>query len=84
MRTPLKKQVKLLEINNTIDLILNSDSITGQLFLLDSTKTLGGQTQDQKIYRRLKKNLTMHKLFTSVFCLIFLINILYKKKYIVK
>ena len=50
MRTPLKKQVKkLLEINNTIDLILNSDSITGQLFLLDSGQNLGWrQTQDQK------------------------------------
>ena len=41
MRTPLKKQVKLLEINNTIDLILNSESITGQLFLLDSGQNLG-------------------------------------------
>ena len=41
MRTPLKKQVKLSEINNTIDLILNSNSITGQLFLLDSGQNLG-------------------------------------------
>jgi len=41
MRTPLKKQVKLSEINNTIDLILNSESITGQLFLLDSGQNLG-------------------------------------------
>ena len=41
MRTPLKKQVKLSEINNTIDLILNSESITGQLFFLDSGQNLG-------------------------------------------
>ena len=41
MRTPLKKQVKLTEINNTIDLILDSESITGQLFLLDSGQNLG-------------------------------------------
>ena len=41
LRTPLKKQVSLFEINNSVDFLLNSESITGQLLLLDSGQNLG-------------------------------------------
>ena len=48
MRTPLKNQVMLSEINNSIELILNSNSITGQLFLLDSGQNLGWANTSSK------------------------------------
>ena len=41
LRTPLKKQVSLFEINNSVDFLLNSESVTGQLLLLDSGQNLG-------------------------------------------
>ena len=40
-RTPLKKQVSLDDINSSIDLIIKSRSMTGQLILLDSGQNLG-------------------------------------------
>ena len=40
-RTPLKKQVKLEEINEALSFILNTESLTGQLFLLDSGQNMG-------------------------------------------
>ena len=40
-RTPLKQQVSLQDINSSINLLLDSKSITGQLILLDSGQNLG-------------------------------------------
>lgn len=40
-RTPLKQQVSLDDINSSINLLLKSKSITGQLILLDSGQNLG-------------------------------------------
>ena len=40
-RTPLKNQVQLSEINKAIDLLVNNNSITGQLISLDSGQNLG-------------------------------------------
>ena len=41
LRTPLKKQVNLSEINNAIDYIINNNSVTGEILTLDSGQSLG-------------------------------------------
>ncbi len=41
LRTPLKNQVQLSEINKAIDLLINNKSITGQLISLDGGQNLG-------------------------------------------
>ena len=41
LRTPLKKQVSLSEVNKSVNFLLENESITGQLILLDSGQNLG-------------------------------------------
>ena len=41
LRTPLKKQVELSEINNAVSYLINNRSVTGETLTLDSGQSLG-------------------------------------------
>ena len=41
LRTPLMKQVKLDEINESVGYLINNMSVTGQVLTLDSGQSLG-------------------------------------------
>ncbi len=47
-RTPLKKQVNLDEINSAINFLISSDSVTGQIILLDSGQNMGWANTNSK------------------------------------
>ena len=46
LATPLKKQVNVSEICNTVDFFINNKSITGQVLAVDSGQNLNWQTPD--------------------------------------
>ena len=50
LRTPLKKQVKLSEINNAISYIIKNMSVTGQVLTIDSGQSLGWAHSKSKIF----------------------------------
>lgn len=50
LRTPLKKQVELSEINDAVSYIINNDSVTGQVLTLDSGQSLGWAHSKSKAF----------------------------------
>ena len=50
LRTPLKKQVKLSEINAGVSYLLDNQSITGEVLTLDSGQSLGWAHSKSKIF----------------------------------
>ena len=50
LRTPLKKQVQLSEINEAITYIINNNSVTGQVLTLDSGQSLGWAHSKSKVF----------------------------------
>ena len=51
LRTPLKKQVKLPEINDAIGYLINNQSVTGETLTLDSGQSLGWAHSKSKIFK---------------------------------
>ena len=49
-RTPLKKQVRLEEINNAIDYLIENKSVTGEILTLDSGQSLGWANSKSKVF----------------------------------
>ncbi len=52
LRTPLKKQVKLTEINNAVGYLINNLSITGEILTLDSGQSLGWAHSKSKVFTK--------------------------------
>jgi len=50
LKTPLSRQVKLGEINNAVEYIINNESVTGQVLTLDSGQSLGWANSKSKIF----------------------------------
>ncbi len=50
LRTPLKKQVKLSEINSAIQYLINNLSVTGEILTLDSGQSLGWAHSKSKVF----------------------------------
>ncbi len=50
LRTPLKKQVKLVEINDAISYLINNQSVTGEILTLDSGQSLGWAHSKSKVF----------------------------------
>ena len=50
LRTPLKKQVSLDEINNAIDYFLMNKSVTGEILTIDSGQSLGWAHSKSKVF----------------------------------
>ena len=50
LRTPLKKQIGLNEINSAIDYIFKNKSITGEVLTLDSGQSLGWANSKSKVF----------------------------------
>ena len=51
LRTPLKKQVKLSEINSAINYLINNLSVTGEVLTLDSGQSLGWTHSKSRIFK---------------------------------
>ena len=51
LRTPLKTQVKLSEINAGISYLLDNPSITGEVLTLDSGQSLGWAHSKSKVFQ---------------------------------
>ena len=49
-RTPLKKQVRLEEINQAVNYLIQSSSVTGEVLTLDSGQSLGWAHSKSKIF----------------------------------
>ena len=50
LRTPLKKQIKLSEINNAVGYLINNLSVTGEILTLDSGQSLGWAHSKSKVF----------------------------------
>ena len=50
LRTPLKKQIGLEEINYAIDYLIINKSVTGEVLTLDSGQSLGWANSKSKIF----------------------------------
>ncbi len=49
-RTPLKKQIKLSEINNAVEYLISNLSVTGEILTLDSGQSLGWAHSKSKVF----------------------------------
>ena len=49
-RTPLKKQIKLSEINSAVSYLINNSSVTGEILTLDSGQSLGWAHSKSKVF----------------------------------
>jgi len=49
-RTPLKKQIKLSEINSAVSYLVNNLSVTGEILTLDSGQSLGWAHSKSKVF----------------------------------
>ena len=50
LRTPLKKQIGLEEINSAIDYLIINKSVTGEVLTLDSGQSLGWANSKSKVF----------------------------------
>ena len=50
LRTPLKKQIKLSEINSAVSYLINNYSVTGEILTLDSGQSLGWAHSKSKVF----------------------------------